>query len=30
MRPQLIDEEINREYQDLISKFKKISGIGGL
>ncbi|MDA7637767.1 hypothetical protein N8691_03770 [Candidatus Pelagibacter sp.] len=30
MRPQLIDEEINREYHDLILKFKKISGIGGL
>lgn len=30
MRPQLVDEQNNKEYYDLILKFKKISGIGGL
>ena len=30
MRPQVVDEENNKEYYDLILKFKEISGIGGI
>ena len=30
LRPQIISEENNKEYHDLIKKFKKLSGIGGV